>query len=135
MGASADDMHAILIVEDDRFNIRLLSDLCRTLNYRVRVAEDGQAGLDAIEAERPDLVLLDIMLPRLDGFEVLERLRADPRYADLPVIMVTAMQDAEVRLRCVDLGCDDFVHKPFRIGDLRARVESVLAQQRFRREL
>ncbi len=132
---SEDDVHAVLIIEDDQFNIRLLSDLCRTLNYNVSVAEDGQAGLEAIEQTRPDLVLLDIMLPKVDGFKVLETLREDARYADLPVIMVTAMQDAEVRLRCVDLGCDDFVHKPFRIGDLRARVESVLAQHRFRKEL
>ena len=96
----------VLIVEDDRFNVRLLSDVCRNAGFESDVAMDGLAALDAVERFRPDLVMLDLMIPQLDGFGVLERLRSAPETADLPVILVTAIQDREARARGIELGAE-----------------------------
>lgn len=125
----------ILIVEDDRFNVKLLTDVCRNAGYESDVAMDGLAALDAVERFRPDLVLLDLMIPQLDGFGVLERLRAAPETADLPVIMVTAIQDRAARARGIELGADDFVGKPFKLGELQARIQAALQMRTFKRQL
>lgn len=125
----------VLIVEDDRFNIRLLSEACRAAGLQVRVAMDGQEGLDEALRAPPDLMLLDLMLPRLDGFGVLERLRADARTEDVAVILVTAVTDAATRARGIELGADDFVTKPFRLPDLRVRMQALLDQRALERSL
>lgn len=125
----------ILIIEDDRLNVRLLNEICRNAGYATRVATDGETGLEMAAEIRPDLILLDIMLPRLDGYGVLERLRADPDLADTPVIVVTAVQDVEARTRAVELGADDFLNKPFKLYDLQVRVRSALQLRQFRRQL
>ncbi len=124
----------VLVVDDDDFNIKLMTEVCRGAGHGARAAIDGAGALAAVEAQTPDLVLLDVMLPGIDGFEVLRRLRADPKTAALPIIMVTAMQDPQARVRAVDLGADDFVNKPFRIKDLQARIHGVIAQQALLRE-
>jgi DNA-binding response OmpR family regulator len=125
----------ILIVEDDRLNVRLLTEICHNAGYETRVAMDGETGLEMAEEIRPDLILLDLMLPRLDGFGVLTRLRADPLLADTPVIVVTAIQDTDARTRAVELGADDFLNKPFKLYDLQTRVRSALQLRQFRRQL
>ena len=125
----------VLVVDDDDFNIRLLSEVCRGVGHDPRPARDGSEALAAIEERVPDLVLLDVMLPGIDGFEVLSRLRGQATTAELPVIMVTAMQDPSARVRAIDLGVDDFVNKPFRIKDLQARIHSVIAQRALLREI
>lgn len=125
----------ILIVEDDRFNVRLLSEICRNAGYDVRVATDGLAAVGEIEQARPDLVLLDIMIPEIDGYGVLERIRANARTADLPVVMVTAVQDVEARNKAIDLGADDFISKPFKLFELQTRVRNALQLRQFRRKL
>ena len=83
----------VLVVEDDALNARLLTRLCRSMGHTPRVASDGAAALSAVARRLPDLVLLDLMLPIIDGFGVLSRLRADPQTAQLPVIMVTAVSE------------------------------------------
>jgi len=125
----------ILIVEDDRFNVRLLSEVCRSSGYAADVAMDGLEALAAIERDRPDLVLLDLMIPGLDGFGVLERLRAHPDTADLPVILVTAVQDREARARAIDLGADDWVGKPFKLVELQQRIRAAVEMRTFKRQL
>ena len=132
---TTDQITEVLIVEDDEFNIHLLSEVCRNSGYVVRAVMDGEAALEAVDDHLPDLILLDVMIPRLDGFGVLERLRTREDAADLPVIMVTAVQSAEARARCVELGADDYVTKPFRIAELRTRMQSALAVRRFKQEL
>lgn len=125
----------VLIVEDDKFNVRLLSEVCRNLGFEADVAMDGLEALATIERNRPDLVLLDLMIPLLDGYGVLQRIRADPDTADLPVILVTAIQDREARARGIDLGADDWVAKPFKLLELQQRIHSALQMRAFKRQL
>lgn len=121
----------ILIVEDDK-NLRFsLSLALKTEGYRVLVAEDGDAGLEMAERERPDLILLDVMLPKKNGFEVLQLLRQ--RDAQVPVLLVTAKGEEEDRVRGLKLGGDDYVVKPFGIAELLARVGTALRRARLHR--
>lgn len=125
----------VLIVEDDKFNVRLLSEVCRNAGFEADVAMDGLAALAAVARTRPDLVLLDLMIPELDGFGVLERLRSSPETADLPVILVTAIQDREARARGIELGADDWVAKPFKLVELQQRIQAALQMRAFKRQL
>lgn len=125
----------VLIIEDDALNVRLLEEICQAAGYATRTARDGVEGLEAIAAKRPDLVLLDVMMPRLDGYGVLMALRAQPTTAELPVVMVTALNNEQARTRCIDLGADDYVSKPFRIAELRERMHSTLEMSRFKQML
>lgn len=121
----------VLVVEDDALNAQLLTRFCRSLGHSPRVAGDGAAALSAVSRRTPDLVLLDLMLPHIDGFGVLAQLRAQPATARLPVIMVTAVSDPATLARLVDMGADDIVGKPFRFKELGAQIESTLAARRF----
>ena len=117
----------ILVIEDDP-SIRLgLEDTLRAKGYQVEVATRGQLGLDMAERARPDLIILDIMLPDLDGFEVCRRLKA-PRseLAAIPIIVLSARGAELDRVRGLELGADDYVTKPFSLMELLARVSAVL---------
>ncbi len=114
----------VLVVEDDPAIRRGLCDALRFSGYTVREAADGQAGLDAAMADGVDLVLLDILMPKLDGLGVLSELRKSK--PALPVIFLTARGQEEDRVRGLKSGADDYVVKPFSIGELVARVEAVL---------
>ncbi|MFO1268803.1 MAG: response regulator [Rubrivivax sp.] len=124
-------MTASILIADDEPNIVLsLEFVLEEEGYRVRVARDGQEALDALAAELPDLVLLDVMLPRVSGFEVCERIRADPRWRHLRVVMLSAKgREVEVR-KGLALGADAYVTKPFAIKDLLAEVAAQLARPR-----
>ncbi|CAK6492790.1 Response regulator ArlR [Pantoea sp. Nvir] len=113
----------ILIIEDDASVAEVLEAYLRRENYLVRVAADGVAGLEQAERWRPDLVLLDVMLPGLNGTEVLAKIR---RGSDVPVIMVTAMGDTPDRIGALRYGADDYVVKPYHPGEVVARVQAVL---------
>jgi two-component system KDP operon response regulator KdpE len=115
-----------IIVVDDEPDVVESVRLGFTLQWRevdVLGAADGEAALDAVEAERPDIVLLDIGLPGLDGFEVLRRIR---EFSDVPVVMLTARDDAMDKVKGLELGADDYVTKPFNHLELMARVKAVL---------
>ncbi len=116
----------ILVVDDDAQTRALLQDICGQLGHAVRQAADGQEALESIAEELPDLVLLDRMMPRKDGYEVLAALRADPRTAGLPVILLTAQGEMEGKLRGMELGANDFLTKPFRLFELQARMNALL---------
>jgi DNA-binding response OmpR family regulator len=119
--------HSILIIEDDPTLSRGLSDNFREQGYEVRTAADGESGLAAVLSESPDLVLLDIMLPKLNGYEICRRVRA--RELTLPIIMLTAKgQESEI-VRGLELGADDYVTKPFSIRELLARVKALLRRR------
>lgn len=124
-------MTASILIADDEPNIVLsLEFVLEEEGYRVRVARDGQEALDALAAELPDLLLLDVMLPRVSGFEVCERIRANPRWRDLRVVMLSAKgREVEVR-KGLALGADAYVTKPFAINDLLAEVAGQLARRR-----
>jgi DNA-binding response OmpR family regulator len=120
-------MSSILIVEDDRALLRGLKDNFETAGYEVRAASDGQRALEALLAQPPDLLLLDLMLPKLNGYEICRTARA--RKMTMPIIMLTAKGQEEDVIRGLELGADDYVTKPFSIRELLARVKAFLRRQ------
>ena len=125
-GGVADDRRLVLVVEDDLSIGRLLQGLLEREGYRTIRVDNGEAGLAAIDRDRPDLVLLDVGLPRMDGFEVVRRIRADGRWQSLPVILLTARTRTEDLVTGLDAGADDFLTKPFQHPELLARIRSAL---------
>ena len=125
MTIAADDAH-ILIVDDDPLTRTLAGDALRESGYAVSEAEDGEAGLRAFETLRPDLVLLDVMMPGLDGFAVCRRVRAHPRRGHVPVIMLTGLDDTESIERAYESGASDFISKPINWALLRYRISYVM---------
>src|SRR6266851_6314191 len=103
----------ILVVDDNELNVKLLEAKLTYEYYVVSTAADGFEALAKIETDKPDIVLLDVMMPGLDGFETCRRIKADPATADIPVIMVTALSDVDDLVRGFEAGADDFVTKPF----------------------
>jgi two-component system, cell cycle response regulator len=124
----------ILVVDDVEINVKLLGAKLASEYFDVLSAASGAAALSICEAELPDLVLLDVMMPEMDGFEVCRRLKADPRTADIPVVMVTALSDAADRLRGLEAGTDDFLTKPVNDIALFARVRSLVRLKRMMEE-
>ena len=120
----------ILAVDDNPRNVKLLVELLKAHDYEVISAASGEAALESIAAQRPDLVLLDVMMPGMSGYEVCQRLRADPATAVLPVVLVTAL-DAQERAKGLDVGADDFLTKPVNQPELLARVRSLLRIKRY----
>jgi putative two-component system response regulator len=116
----------ILVVDDEAGNIKLLETLLRAEGYATLSATNGCDALAAAAAEKPDLILLDIMMPGMNGFETVERLKADPRTQQVPVIMVTALDDRESKQRALEAGAEEFLSKPFDRADLRVRVRNLL---------
>lgn len=116
----------VLVADDDPFNLRLLQELCEGAGYRVATAADGSDVLDVVARERPDLILLDVAMPVLDGFEVLRILKSDADLADIPVVLVTAAGDEESRSRGIELGAEDYVTKPYRVFEIQQRIRNAL---------
>jgi DNA-binding response OmpR family regulator len=113
----------VLIVDDEPRYLRLLDANLRTEGYEVVTAQDGQQAVDAFSSQPIDLVLLDIMMPRLDGFGATQRIR---EFSSVPIIILTAKGDEQDRVRGLDLGADDYLVKPFSATELLARVRAVL---------
>jgi DNA-binding response OmpR family regulator len=117
----------ILIVEDDPALLRGLKDNFAAQGYEVRTANDGRRGLDAVLKDPPDLLLLDLMLPKVSGYDICQAARA--RELAMPIIMLTAKGQEEDIVRGLELGADDYVTKPFSIRELLARVKALLRRQ------
>jgi adenylate cyclase len=120
----------VLVVDDLPQNVRLLEAVLSPRGFRVVTASSGQEALDALSKEHPDVVLLDILMPGMDGYEVCRRIREDPGTAFLPVIMITASGEQE-KIRAIESGADDFVNKPFDQAELLARVGSLVRVKRY----
>lgn len=116
----------ILVVDDNKLNLKLLEAKLAKDYYFVSTAENGLQALETVKRDMPDLILLDIMMPEMDGFEVCTRLKADPATQHIPVIMVTALSDISDRVRGLECGADDFLTKPINDVALMARVRSLL---------
>ena len=112
----------VLVVDDEPVNRELLESMLVPLGYDVRQAEDGRSGLRAARNDRPDVVLLDVMMPAMDGFEVVRALREDPETKGLPVVMVTSLHDVQDRVRALQAGASDFLTKPVDRAELQATV-------------
>ena len=122
----------ILVVDDDPALLQTMSIVLREQGYDVVTAENGQQMLESVEAAEPDLILLDVLMPQMDGFQLLERLKSDERYADLPVLMVSSLPAEDATVRTLGLGAADYIRKPFRVRELLARIQ---AQLRARSEI
>lgn len=118
----------VLIVDDEPLNIEVLKSQLRRENYRVTAAMDGVQALEVLEAERPDLILLDLMMPRMDGYETCRRIRESNTAAELPIIILTARGQMEDLVRGLRAGANDYLSKPFYQEELLARIRSQLAQ-------
>jgi two-component system, cell cycle response regulator len=125
----------VLVVDDVELNVKLLEAKLSSEYFQVVSAFNGPTALELADSEAPDIVLLDVMMPRMDGFEVCQRLKANPRTTDIPVVMVTALSDIADRLRGLEAGADDFLTKPVNDIALFARVRSLVRLKRMMEEL
>ena len=116
----------ILVVDDTPQNVKLLVEILKSQQYNVVTADGGAAGLQAVETHAPDLILLDIMMPDIDGYEVCRRIREMEAHRLTPVVMVTALDGKDERVKGIESGADDFLNKPIVIPELVARVRSLL---------
>lgn len=120
-------MAALLLVADaDPFNLRLLSEVCESSGYSVVTAADGGAVLDAVARERPDLVLMDVSLPVMDGLSVMRILKGDVNLRQIPILLVTADDDVHSRQEGIALGAEDYISKPYRVFEIQQRVRNAL---------
>ena len=120
----------VLVADDDAALVSTLTWILREHGHQVVAVPDGEGLLDRMHEERPDLVLLDIMMPKVDGLQLLERIRAEPQWRDLPVLMVSSMPPEDGTVRSLEIGANDFIPKPFRMKELLARVDSHLKRWR-----
>ncbi|MCS7072299.1 MAG: response regulator [Anaerolinea sp.] len=116
----------ILVIEDNTDNLTLITDVLTSLQYDVLSARDGLDGLEAARSEHPDLILMDMSLPRLDGWEATRRIKADPELKAIPVIALTAHAMTGDREKALEAGCDDYLSKPINLKELAAKLRHYL---------
>ncbi|NJN95862.1 MAG: response regulator [Anaerolineales bacterium] len=129
------EFNTVLIVDDEELGRETLEDLLVTQGFHLIYASNGPEALEKAAKFTPDIILLDVMMPGMNGYEVCQRLRANPALAEVPIIMVTALEDRKSRLQGIEAGADDFISKPFDRLELRARVKATLRLNRYRRLL
>jgi CheY-like chemotaxis protein len=122
-------MTASILIVDDMTDSRLLLDALLSDTYRIHLAVSGQEGLDKVKQHTPDLILLDLIMPGMDGLEVCEILKHDPDTQDIPIVFITGSTDDNEKLKAYELGADDFIHKPVNAEELTTKVSKILASQ------
>ena len=128
-------MATVLVVEDDLRSAEFMKALLDSLGHTVLEARDGEAGLARATEALPDLITVDVRMPKMDGFELTRRLKAEPRTADIPVLMITASSEVADLEKGVEAGVDDFISKPIRRLEYAARVKSLLKVRHLKGEL
>lgn len=131
----AETTYSILIIDDSPENLRLLSRMLMDSGYQIRVANGGQRAIEAALASPPDLVLLDVLMPDMDGYEVCRQLRVDPRTSDVPVIFISALTTTEDKLHAFTAGGVDYITKPFQSREVVARVKTHLEIRTLQKQL
>jgi len=129
-----DDRYSILVVDDVRLDREILREFLRKMGFYVRCAEDGLEALEVLDSEPFDLVLLDIVMPRMYGSKVLQIIRANPRLNYMPVLMMTSVNDTESAAHCIELGADDYLVKPHNKTLLKARIHNCIQKKNFREQ-
>ena len=114
---------SVLVVDDNEMNRDVLTRRLQRDGYTVSAAEDGTKALSMIESDKYDMILLDIMMPDMDGFETLKNLRSKDKSKDIPVIMLTSVNEMDDVRKCIGLGANDYVLKPYNMDDLKRRME------------
>ncbi len=130
--ATASEKGTILLVDDHPQNLKLLSDLLEEQGYEVQQAINGVVALKAIPTAHPDVILLDIHMPELDGYTVCQRLKSNPQTQDIPVIFVSALNEAWDKVKAFSVGGSDYISKPFKTVEVLARVENQLKVRRLK---
>ena len=125
----------ILLVDDNQQNLELIQAYLESLPVTIVTARDGMEAIESVESEAPDLILLDVMMPRMSGFEVCQKLKSNPETRDIVVVMVTALHEVADYERAVESGTDDFLSKPVNKIELVTRVRSLLRVALLRRRL
>ena len=125
----------MLVVDDNEQNLELVQAYLESLPCRIVAARDGIEAMAAIDREKPDLVLLDVMMPRMSGFEVCQKVKSNPATRDTVVVMVTALHEVGDMERAVECGCDDFISKPVNKVELVARTTGLLKLRLVKRKL
>jgi sigma-B regulation protein RsbU (phosphoserine phosphatase) len=123
---------SVLVVEDDPINREILERHLTRQGYQVLLAKGGRQALDMLAATRVDVVLLDLVMPEMDGHDTLERLKSDPELSDIPVIVLSALDDLESVVRCMEIGAEDYIQKPFNPVLLNARLGGCIGRKRLR---
>jgi two-component system sensor histidine kinase/response regulator len=132
---SREDVPNVIVVDDTPANLQLLTGMLKERGYKVRPVPSGKLALQAAKNDPPDLILLDIMMPEMDGYEVCERLKADEKLREISVIFISALNETMDKVRAFDVGGVDYVTKPFQFEEVNARVSTHLELQRQRRKL
>ena len=135
MDPSPEQKGDILIVDDNPVNLDLLSNMLMDRQYRVRVATNGRRALAAARSRPPDLVMLDINMPEMDGYQVCRELKAGDETREVPVIFISALDEAMDKVRAFEVGGADYVTKPFQFEEVLARIENQLKLSRLQRDL
>jgi len=125
---SKNNEHKILIVDDSSVNNYLLENILEEKGYKLLIAFDGNEALSMLENETPDLVLLDIMMPGIDGYAILDKINKDEKLKNIPVIMVTSKSEVTDKQKAFEIGATDYIVKPIEIDDLLTKVEKVLVK-------
>lgn len=126
---------SILVVDDNPDNLRLFTELLNEHRYKVRLAPNGSRALATIQKEAPDLILLDIMMPGMDGFEVCKELKADEQTAGIPIIFISALYETNEKVKAFSLGGVDYITKPFKAEEVLSRIKTHLTLSYLQRQL